>query len=389
MQENNKLKEILSRYRIYDHIDDEYFNEKIPSVNRLFGLMDLLEHHMANKEWKVIEIGSYAGASAELISQYVKEITCCDIWEEYIYPSERALNVYQNFKETKERNLNIIERKKKSDELANEYDNNTFDMIYIDADHSYESTKNNILKWFNKIKNNGIVCGHDYHMDEVKKAVDEIFGSENIKLFKDSSWSYIKNTKKELKKFSIIIPTYKRQELLNRAMNSVKNQNYKNYEVIVCSDGYSKEDKQCVLNMNDTRFIYNFIEKKEFKNWGHAQRNAMISKCTGDYTIWLDDDNTIEKDYLSFSNNELINNQYGMLVYKIKHNACGIIPRYQSITGGNIDTLNVMVRTDIAKKTEWGMSYDADFFAIKDMEKNCLENNLMVVYFEKIIGIHN
>ena len=389
MQENEKIKEILSRYRIYDRLDDEYFNEKMPSVNRLFGLMDLLEHHEANKEWKVIEIGSYAGASAELISQYVEEVTCCDIWEEYIHPLERALNVYQNFKKTKERNSNIIERKKKSDELINEYDNNTFDMIYIDADHSYQSTKNNILKWFNKLKTTGIMCGHDYHMNEVKKAVDDIFGSENIKLFKDSSWSYIKNTKEERKKFSIIIPTYKRQELLNRAMNSVKNQNYKNYEVLICSDGYSEEDKQCVLNMNDNRFIYNFIEKKEFKNWGHAQRNAMISKCTGDYTIWLDDDNTIEKDYLSFSNNELINDQYGMLVYKIKHNACGIIPRYKNITGGNIDTLNVMVKTDIAKKTEWAMSYDADFFAIKNMEKNCLENNLIIVYFEKLIGVHN
>ena len=389
MQENEKIKEILSRYRIYDRLEDEYFNEKMPSVNRLFGLIDLLEHHEANKEWKVIEIGSYAGASAELISQYVEEVTCCDIWEEYIHPLERALNVYQNFKKTKERNPNIIERKKKSDELINEYDNNTFDMIYIDADHSYQSTKNNILKWFNKIKNNGIVCGHDYHMNEVKKAVDEIFGSENIKFFKDSSWSYTKNAKKESIKFSIIIPTYKRQELLNRAMNSVKNQNYKNYEVLICSDGYSEEDKQCVLNMNDSRFIYNFIEKKEFKNWGHAQRNAMISKCTGDYTIWLDDDNTIEKDYLSFSNNELINNQYGMLVYKIKHNACGIIPRYKNITNGNIDTLNVMVKADVAQKTIWELSYDADFFAIKDMEKKCLENNLIISYFEKLIGVHN
>jgi glycosyltransferase involved in cell wall biosynthesis len=191
------------------------------------------------------------------------------------------------------------------------------------------------------------------------------------------------------KKFSIIIPTYKRTELLNRAMNSVKDQDYENYEVIICSDGYSEEDKQCVLNMNDNRFIYNFIEKKEFKNWGHAQRNAMISKCTGDYTIWLDDDNTIEKDYLSFSNNELINDQYGMLVHKIKHNACGIIPTYQNITGGNIDTLNVMVKTDIAKKIEWRMSYDADFFAIKDIEKYCLENNFLIVYFDKLIGTHN
>jgi len=389
MQENEKIKEILSRYRIYDRLEDEYFNEKMPSVNRLFGLMDLLEHHEANKEWKVIEIGSYAGASAELISQYVKEITCCDIWEEYIYPSERALNVYQNFKETKERNLNIIERKKKSDELANEYDNNTFDMIYIDADHSYESTKNNILKWFNKIKNRGIVCGHDYHMDEVKKAVDEIFGFENIKLFKDSSWSYIKNKKEELKKFSIIIPTYKRQELLNRAINSVKNQKYKNYEAIVCSDGYSEEDEQCVLNTKDSRFSYSFIEKKDVENWGHSQRNAVISKCKSDYTIWLDDDNIIEEDYLSYAHNEIYNQNYGMLIFKINHNISGIIPKNNKVEYEDIDTLNAMVKTEIAKKITWASFYTADFYFIKKVEEYCLKNDLKIGFFEKIIGTHN
>lgn len=389
MQGSNKIEKILSRYRICDNHIDEYFNEEMPSVNRLFGLMDLLEFYGANKDWKAIEIGSYSGASAELFAQYVGEITCCDIWDKYISPPERALNAYKNFQETKKRNKNIIECKKNSDDLVNEYNNNTFDMVYIDADHSYESTKNNILKWFSKVKKGGILCGHDYHMGEVKQAVDEVFKFENIKLFKDSSWAYVKNNRKETKKFSIIIPTYKRLELLNRAMKSVKDQDYENYEVFICSDGYSKEDEQCVLNMNDHRFIYNFIEKKYIQNWGHMQRNAMHLKCTGDYIMWLDDDNTIEKDYLSFLNDEIINDQYGMLVCKIHHNICGIIPKNKEIVNCSIDTLNVVVKSDIAKKTEWRLSYDADFYAIKDMENKCLENKLIVVFFENIIGTHN
>ena len=386
MKNLSKIKRILSRYRISDNYDDEYFNDEMPSVNRLFGLMDLLEFYNASENWKVIEIGSYAGASAELIAQYVGEVICCDIWEKYITPFERFLKAYNNFKKTKKRNSNIIELKINSEEIVNNYKNNTFDMVYIDSDHSYSTTKNNILTWFCKVKKGGIVCGHDYHMPSVKLAVDEVLGSKNIKIFKDSSWAYLKNNR-ENKKFSIIIPTYKRTELLNFAMNSVKDQNYENYEVIVCSDGYSKEDEECVLNMKDSRFTYDFIEKIQIDNFGHMQRNFVIPRCTGDYTIWLDDDNFFEKDYLLFSNNQ-INDDCGMLVFKIKH-LHGVLPIGDSkLVHGNIDTLNVMVRTDLAKVVKWGLKYDSDFYFIKEIEKLCLEKKLKIVFFEKIIGTH-
>jgi len=190
-------------------------------------------------------------------------------------------------------------------------------------------------------------------------------------------------------KFSIIIPTYKRVDLLNRAIISVLNQNYNNYEVLICSDGYSEEDEKCVLNINDNRFIYNHIEKIKVKNYGSFQRNAMILKCNGDYTIWLDDDNTIKKDYLSFSNNEIIENKYAMLICKIMHNKSGIIPKKNEINLAEIDTLNAMIKTDIAKKIIWGTLYDSDFYFIKEAEKHCLKNNLKIGFFEKIIGIHN
>lgn len=190
-------------------------------------------------------------------------------------------------------------------------------------------------------------------------------------------------------KFSIIIPTYKRVALLNRAMTSVINQDYLNYEVIVCSDGYSEDDECCVLNMNDNRFFYQFIKKEDFQNWGHSQRNAMISKCKGNYTIWLDDDNTIEPDYLSFANNEIHNQDYGMLIFKIKHNLSGIIPKNNEVRYEDIDTLNAMIRTDIANKIKWGLSYTADFNFIKETEGYCLQNNFKIGFFDKIIGEHN
>lgn len=52
-----------------------------------------------------------------------------------------------------------------------------FDFVFIDASHKYELTKADIRLWYRKIKEGGILAGHDYNDDEgkeVKMAVDEI-----------------------------------------------------------------------------------------------------------------------------------------------------------------------------------------------------------------------
>jgi hypothetical protein len=66
--------------------------------------------------------------------------------------------------------------------LQNQQDN-TYDIIYFDGDHSYEGVKNDLINGYNKIKNGGYIMGHDYEMNMkkvnhmydfgVKQAVDE------------------------------------------------------------------------------------------------------------------------------------------------------------------------------------------------------------------------
>tara|TARA_R100000734_G_scaffold11024_1_gene8268 strand:- start:94 stop:666 length:573 start_codon:yes stop_codon:yes gene_type:complete len=60
---------------------------------------------------------------------------------------------------------------------------NTYDIIYIDADHQYNAVKRDIELSFKKIKNGGFIMGHDYELNKdkcnhnwqfgTKKAVDE------------------------------------------------------------------------------------------------------------------------------------------------------------------------------------------------------------------------
>lgn len=73
--------------------------------------------------------------------------------------------------------------KSESSEYLKSKDDNYYDIIYIDGDHSYNGVKNDLMNAFNKIKNGGYIMGHDYEMNMtkakniynfgVKQAVDE------------------------------------------------------------------------------------------------------------------------------------------------------------------------------------------------------------------------
>lgn len=48
---------------------------------------------------------------------------------------------------------------------ADEFEDNSFDFIYLDADHSYEAVKRDLQAWYPKLISGGVIAGHDYLMD--------------------------------------------------------------------------------------------------------------------------------------------------------------------------------------------------------------------------------
>jgi len=49
------------------------------------------------------------------------------------------------------------------------------DFVFIDTEHTYEMIKEELDKWYPKVKDGGIIAGHDYR-DGVAKGVNEFFG---------------------------------------------------------------------------------------------------------------------------------------------------------------------------------------------------------------------
>lgn len=94
-------------------------------------------------------------------------------------------------------------------------------------------------------------------------------------------------------KISIIVPVYKVEKYINRCLDSILNQSYKNLEIILVDDGspdrcgevckeYAKKDSRI-------RVIH-----KENGGLSDA-RNFGMKYITGEYTLFLDSDDYIEK----------------------------------------------------------------------------------------------
>ncbi len=94
---------------------------------------------------------------------------------------------------------------------------------------------------------------------------------------------------------SVVVATYLHDNMLLRALNSLKEQTYKNFEIIVVDDN---DDKEYNSHVNDiiTKFVQ---ENKDIslkfitnhKNLGSAKtRNVGIDASSGEYITFLDDD---------------------------------------------------------------------------------------------------
>jgi hypothetical protein len=65
-------------------------------------------------------------------------------------------------------------------EAAEKFADNSIDFIFIDASHEYQDVYNDLKAWYPKLKNGGIMAGHDYYPKQptwggVHKAVNELF----------------------------------------------------------------------------------------------------------------------------------------------------------------------------------------------------------------------
>lgn len=95
---------------------------------------------------------------------------------------------------------------------------------------------------------------------------------------------------------SIIIPVYNVDKYINRCIDSILKQTYKDFEIILIDDG-SKDTSLKKIKQYEKK--YDFIKVFSQKNSGPAiTRNRGIDNASGKYIMFIDSDDYIDKDYL-------------------------------------------------------------------------------------------
>jgi hypothetical protein len=141
-------------------------------------LGELFQKH--NKLGKGAEVGCYLADFSKIISNnYTGIIFAIDYFDkdDFLYCEDMEKSARKNIEGTK-----IAILKGKSTEVAERFNDGSLDWVYIDANHTYESAKEDIATWMPKVRKGGIVSGHDYIKDYkvsgiefgVWRAVDEL-----------------------------------------------------------------------------------------------------------------------------------------------------------------------------------------------------------------------
>lgn len=116
--------------------------------------------------------------------------------------------------------------------------------------------------------------------------------------------------------FSIITPTYNRAFCLWRAVQSVLNQTYPFFELIIVDDGSTDDTEKLVSIFSDPRIKY----IKMAKNSGPSvARNIGLKKSSGKYIAYLDSDNAWYPEFLEVMNKAAINNKEKVLFFSKKN----------------------------------------------------------------------
>ena len=162
-------------------------------------------------------------------------------------------------------------------------------------------------------------------------------------------------------KFSIIVPVYNVEEYLANCLDSLLNQSYEDYEVIVVNDG-TKDNSQDIIDeyvKKDNR-----IKGFKKKNGGLSDaRNYGVGKAKGDYLLFVDSDDSINSKLLEELNKEIEKNHPEMIRFQIvkvgqdkEEDKCAL---FENKTGG--EAFRLIANNDYFV-TAWSCAYEKEFW---------------------------
>ena len=165
---------------------------------------------------------------------------------------------------------------------------------------------------------------------------------------------------------SIVTPTYNRPTYLSRAIESVVNQTYRNWELIIVDDGCPTDDIRKVASTYSARDRRIHYVRRENGSWYRA-RNTGIEKARGKYVAFIDDDDEwrpekLERQVDFMESHPGVGLSYTLFqIYRARDSKVGptkIFPQFlasefQDFFNAFIPTTCVMIRKSCLEQIDW------------------------------------
>lgn len=139
---------------------------------------------------------------------------------------------------------------------------------------------------------------------------------------------------------SIVVPIYNSEKYLKRCINSILNQTYKNFELILVDDG--SKDKSYDICCNFAETDKRIIVKQKINGGVSSARNLGISSARGEIILFVDADDTVNSKYVEFLVKPLLDSQYDVSI-------CGFLDVFSKKTLKRININNISIEGDIVK----------------------------------------
>jgi hypothetical protein len=150
--------------------------------------------NILHKNLIIAELGVFEGEFSKRIKEICepKKLYLIDLFEGYFGSGDKDGQNY-HFVQLEHEMIKIIDFFKDSPEVEviksstidflNTLEDNYLDMVYIDADHSYNSVLEDLRLSYKKVKIGGVICGHDYVANtEAEMAVNQFCLEKNLEI---------------------------------------------------------------------------------------------------------------------------------------------------------------------------------------------------------------
>jgi beta-1,4-mannosyl-glycoprotein beta-1,4-N-acetylglucosaminyltransferase len=222
---------------------------------------------------KICEVGVWKGRSLSMVSDVIRnkklQVTAVDHfkgtpneYDDHLVKAARDADIKMQFLDNMA-NAQIIEQlrmiPRSSEEAAAIVPDNSLDLVFLDADHSYDGFTKDLQLWFPKVKSGGIIAGHDFaeHFG-VPQGVREKFGN-NFSV-KNDCWSVVKKAR-----IFDCFPFFNELELLEVRLNELDS--VVDYFILVESTtSHSGQKKPLYFNDN----------KEKFEKFLHKIRHVIV-----------------------------------------------------------------------------------------------------------------